>query len=107
VKENNRSLLIEDQFQLNDSTQTITWQLMTTAEVEMVKGGLILKQDGKSLRLENLSHPGLGISVIALNPTPLKLDRQIENLKRLEIRLPAYLFAAGTGQLRVRLVGGE
>lgn len=103
VKENNHSLLIEDKFKLNQATQTITWQLMTTAEVEMVKGGAVLKQDGKRLVLENLSHPELGLSVIALTPTPLQLDRQIPNLKRLEIRLPAYLFPAKEGALRVRL----
>jgi hypothetical protein len=107
LKENGQSILIEDKFRLNDKTQTITWQLMTTAEVEMVKGGAILKQDGKKLKLENLSHPELGISVISLDPAPLKLDRKIENLKRIEIRLPAYLFPKEEGELRVRLASAD
>jgi hypothetical protein len=107
VKEKGPSMVIEDKFKLNAATQQITWQLMTTAEVEMVKGGALLKQDGKILKLENLSHPELGISVIALNPTPHQLDRQIENLKRIEIRLPAYLFPKEEGEVRVRLAAAK
>lgn len=105
VKENDHSLLIEDKLALSESTQSITWQLMTTADVEIVKGGAILKQDGKQLKLENLSHPGLTVSVISLDPPPLELDRKIENLKRLEIRIPAYVFAEGEDTIQVRLTG--
>ena len=107
LKENDRSILIEDKFQLSDSTQHITWQLMTTAEVEITKGGAILKQDGKQLKLENLSHPELTVSMVSLDPPPLQLDRTIENLKRLEIRMPAYLFSGKEGTLRVRLSSEE
>ena len=105
VKENDHSLLIEDKLTLNDSTQNITWQLMTTADVEIVKGGAILTQDGKQLKLENLSHPDLRVSIISLDPAPLQLDRQIENLKRIEIRIPAYIFEGNEGMIRVRLSG--
>jgi len=104
IKENDHSLLLEDKFKFNENTQNMTWQLMTTADVEIVKGGAVLKQDGKQLKLENLSHPELGISIISLDPAPLKLDRQIGNLKRIEIRMPAYLFTKEEGELRVRLV---
>lgn len=104
LKESNRSILIEDKFQLTDSTQNITWQLITTAEVQIVKGGAILKQDGKQLKLENLSHPELDVSIISLDPPPLELDRKIEGLKRIEIRMPAYLFPEKEGVLSVRLL---
>ncbi len=103
LKENDHSLLVEDKFQLSDSTKNITWQLMTAADVEIIKGGAILRQDGKELKLENLSHPDLSISIISLDPPPLELDRRIENLKRIEIRMPAYLFPQGEGSVRVRL----
>jgi hypothetical protein len=103
VKENNQALLIEDRFAHSDSTQSITWQLMTTAEVEITEDGAMLTQDGKQLKLANLSHPALRVSVISLDPPPLKLDRRIENLKRLEIRVPAYVLSAGENTLRVRL----
>lgn len=103
VKEGDNSLLIEDQFEINENTKNITWQLMTAADVEIVDGGVILHQDGKQLKLENISHPELSISIISLDPPPLQLDRTIENLKRLEIRMPAYLFPENEGKLQVRL----
>ncbi|MEK6476185.1 heparinase II/III family protein [Catalinimonas sp. 4WD22] len=107
AKEDDNSLLIEDQFQTNENTKNITWQLMTTADVEIVDGGAILRQEGKSLKLENLSHPELTVSIISLDPPPLQLDRTIDNLKRLEIRMPAYLFPEKEGELRVRLSAAD
>ena len=103
LKESATSLLIEDKIVVNDATQMVTWQLMTVADVEVVKGGAILRQDGKTLKLENLSHPKISVSVISLDPAPLALDRQIENLKRLELRIPAYLFDANGSTLKIRL----
>jgi len=103
VKENDQSLLIEDQIKPSDDTQHITWQLMTTADVDIVEGGATLNQDGKELKLENLSHPELMVSVISLDPAPLELDRQIDGLKRLEIRIPAYLMSEDGETIRVRL----
>ena len=107
VKEDNISLLIEDKFRLSDSTKLITWQLITTAEVEIVKGGAILRLDGKQLHLKNLSHPELSVSVISLDPPPLQLDRKIDGLKRIEIRIPTYLFPEKDGVLTVRLSAEE
>lgn len=107
VKENGHTILIEDKFRVNDSTKNLTWQLITAADVDIIKGGAILRQDGKELRLENLSHPDVSVSVISLDPPPLELDRRIENLKRIEIRLPAYLFKEAEGSIRVRLSAGN
>ncbi|HET9486640.1 MAG TPA: heparinase II/III family protein, partial [Chryseosolibacter sp.] len=103
VKENDHSITIEDRFQPNDSTNVITWQLITAADVEITKGGAILRQDGKQLKLQNLSHPELSVSVISLDPPPMELDRRIENLKRIEIRIPAYLCDEGENLIQVRL----
>ena len=105
IKESNKSFLIEDQFEVNDSTRTITWALMTVAHVIPVKNGAILKQDGKELRLSILEPGELEVSVISLDPPPLEIDKTIENLKRIEIRLPAYLFPDREGLIRVRLSG--
>ncbi len=105
TKDSQTSIVIEDQIQALDSTRLVTWQLMTTADVQMVAGGAILAQAGKQLKLENLSHPQMSISVIALDPPPLKLDRRIEGLKRIEFRYPAYLFAEGGDTIKVRLSG--
>lgn len=107
VKEDNHSMLVEDRFEVNDSTRSITWQLITAAEVDIIRGGAVLRQEGKEMRLENLSHPEVSVSVISLDPPPLELDKRIENLKRIEIRLPAYLFKQGQSVVRVRLTAGS
>lgn len=103
TKDSNTSLVIEDELEVSEETAMVTWQLMTTADVEIVKDGAVLSQDGKKLRLKNLSHRELSISVVSLYPAPLELDRQIEGLKRLEIRIPAWTLKEGKTNLRVRL----
>ncbi len=105
VKDSPTSLLIEDTLEASDSTRLVTWQLLTVADVELVEGGAILRQDGKQLKLENLSHPEISASVVSLDPAPLELDRQIENLKRIELRLPAYIMNDRKTTIRVRLSG--
>ncbi len=105
IKDSPASLVVEDNIEISEKTKSITWQLMTTADVEIVDGGAILKQEGKTLKLENLSHPGLTVSVVSLFPAPLKLDRQIEGLKRLEIRIPAWTIEGGKTEIKVRLSG--
>jgi hypothetical protein len=105
VKDSPTSLVIEDDIELSEETKLITWQLVTTADVELVDGGAILKQDGKELRLENLSHPDLSVSIVSLYPAPLKLDLQIEGLKRLEIRIPAWTVEGDNCHIKVRLSG--
>lgn len=103
VKDGPASLVIEDNIELSEETKLITWQLMTTADVKIVEGGAVLQQDGKELKLENLSHPDLDISIVSLYPAPLELDRQIEGLKRLEIRIPAWTVEGDKCHIKVRL----
>jgi hypothetical protein len=76
---------------------------MTTADVENTDGGAVLRQDGKELKIENLTHPELTFSVISLDPAPMKLDRQIEGLKRIELRIPAWTCENGKDHIRIRL----
>ncbi len=105
LKDSPVSIVIEDEIEVSEKTDLITWQLMTTADVEIKKGGAVLKQDGKKLKVENLSHPDLYISVVSLYPAPLELDRQILGLKRLEIRIPAWTINTGKTKIKVRLSG--
>jgi hypothetical protein len=60
-------------------------------------------RDGKSLKLENLSHPGFTVSVISLDPPPLVLDKNIDNLKRLELKVPAWTVENGKTKIKVHL----
>ncbi len=103
VKESNRSVLIEDTFETNDSTRMITWGLMTTTEVIATVDGAILSKDGKQLQLKIISPSNVSISVIQLDPPPLNIDKKINNLKRIEIRVPAYLIKEKKGAISVRL----
>ena len=105
VKDGPTSLLIEDNIEISEETELITWQLMTQADVEIIDGGAILRQDGKSLKMENLSYPELTMSVISLYPPPLYLDCKKEGLKRLEIRIPAWTIEDDKLSIRVRLAG--
>lgn len=105
VKDSPTSILIEDDIKINNNTKEIKWHMMTTADVEIVDGGAILKQDGQTLKLENLSHPELIVSVVSLYPAPLELDRQMEGLKRIEIRIPAWTIQGGKANIKIRLSG--
>ncbi len=105
LKDSPTSMVIEDNIVTSEKTNLITWQMMTTADVEMIKGGALLKQNGKTLKLENLAHPDLSLSVISLYPAPLKLDRQMEGLKRIELRIPAWTIENGKTSIKIRLSG--
>jgi hypothetical protein len=105
VKDSPTSLIIEDNIEISEETKLITWQMITQADVEIVKGGVILKQDGKKMKLENLSHPDLTVSIISLNPPPLELDCKKDNLKRIEIRIPAWTIKGDKTKIKVRLSG--
>jgi hypothetical protein len=105
TKDSPTSILIEDNIELNENTKLITWHMLTQADVEITDDGVILSQDGKKLKLENLSHPQFMVSVVSLYPAPLELDKQIENLKRLEIRIPAWRVGGDHANIKVRLTG--
>jgi len=88
TKEGGNSLLIEDEIKPNDYTKYVTWQLITQADVEVIDGTVVLKQDGKELEVRNLSHPEIDLAVVSLDPPPHRLDKHMENLKRIELRIP-------------------
>jgi len=105
IKDGPASLLIEDHVEFTGNTNWITWQMLTQADVEIVKGGAVLRLDNQSLKLENLSHPEFTVSLISLDPPPLYFDKTIENLKRIEIRIPAWTVKEGEAILKIRLSG--
>jgi hypothetical protein len=88
TKDSERSLLIEDNIKPNETTELVTWQFITQADVEIVDKGAILKQDDQMLKLKNLSHPNLQFTIVSLDPPPHRLDKQMDNLKRIELRIP-------------------
>ncbi len=107
IKDTDHSITIEDRLVLQDTTKSLTWALMTTAEVIPLPDGAILKQDDKELILKIYSPAGVRISTIMMDPPPLKLDRRISGLKRIEIRVPAYHLDKDEGFIKVRLTAPE
>lgn len=112
TKESPTSLLIDDLIKINESTETITWQLITTFDIEVTgEGATISKPEyssitpQKKLFVENISHPDISMKVISLDPPPLELDRRIEGLKRLELNIPTAQINAGELEIKVRLRG--
>lgn len=105
VKDSPVSLVVEDVFEISPETRTITWQMITEAVTEYTKDGIILYQDGKKLKLENLSHPEFSFSVISLDPPPLELDLQWPGLKRIELQIPAWTIREKQDTIQIRLVG--
>ena len=103
IKEGNRSVMIEDVIEPNDSTGSITWGFMTLADVQPTDDGAILHQDGKELKLKIVQPENLNVSIICLDPPPMEIDKTIEGLKRIEIRIPDYILKETQGEIRVRL----
>lgn len=88
IKDGPTSLLIEDYFEPSEKTKNVTWQMITDADVSITNYGALLSKDGKFLKLENLTHAFIPISIISLDPPPLELDSKIKGLKRIEIKIP-------------------
>ncbi|EDM26162.1 hypothetical protein LNTAR_16483 [Lentisphaera araneosa HTCC2155] len=103
VKEGASSLIIEDEVETSDVTQKLTWQFMTTSDVDIVKGGAILRQDNEVLYLKDLSDRDTKIKVVSLDPPPLQLDEQITGLKRIEITTTVEPRAGQQINLRIEL----
>lgn len=107
IKDSDHSITIEDDVELGDSTKLLTWAIMTRADVIPTQNGAVLKQDGKQLNLQILSPANVQVSTIMMDPPPLKLDKKIDNLKRVEVRVPAYFFQGKKGVIKVRLSATE
>jgi hypothetical protein len=100
----NSGMEVTDSLVFGVGMRTISWTLMTTAEVQLVSGGAVLKQDGKSVQLQILEPSQVQLSVIPCSPPPLPYDKNISLLKKLEIRIPAWIFDRGKGIIRVQIL---
>ncbi len=105
AKDSPVSITIEGEIGLSEQTKPITWQMITTADMKIDEGVAVLRLDRKPLRLRNLSHSDLTLSMVSLYPAPLKLERQIEKLQRIELRFSAWKIEKGTTKIKVRLSG--
>jgi len=90
IKVDENTLQIIDEFETPDTLLNITWSLITQAHVSTMKNAAILHQNGEELSIRIVEPAAMNFSVISLNPPPLPFDKKMDNLKRLEIRIPAY-----------------
>ena len=86
---------ITDKLALTDSVRTLTWAFITQADVMVTDKGAILSQDGKKLAMTVIVPDSMHFSVISLDPPPLSYDKVIDDLKRVELEIPRYIFDDG------------
>ena len=107
TKDTDHSILIEDQVLMNDSTRSLSWAVMTTADVTPTAYGAIFQQDGKQLKVIVKSPENCKFSIIIMDPPPFRLDRKIPNLKKVELRIPAWTIKDKIGNISIRLTTPE
>ncbi len=103
IRVSDHGLRIRDHLIFSPKTQTVTWQLMTRAEVEVQDRGVVLRQEGKTLYLNVLSDLSFEVNVVNLSPPPLPYDKNISGLKRIEIQVDRKAFPGFSGEFVVDL----
>jgi hypothetical protein len=98
---------IRDELVFSTETRTLTWQMITQAEVQVRKNGIVLEQDGASLYLTIPGKTPYQARVVSLSPPPLSYDKDIEDLKRLEIQWLREDFPGQSATLIVELDSKE
>jgi hypothetical protein len=100
-----QSLEITDILELSEQTKSVTWAMMTQADAEIIEGGVLLKQKGKTLKVMIKQPEGVLIMVVSENPPPLYYDMKVENLKRVEFKFPVELLKNKGQKIVVELKG--
>jgi hypothetical protein len=94
---------ITDELIFSPDTKYLTWQMITQAEVNIKKKGVVLQQEGKELFLGIKVDIPYKVMVRDLSPPPLSYDKDIPGLKRIEIRLERDAFTGNSGSIVVEL----
>jgi hypothetical protein len=105
LKDRANSILITDNITASEKSEFVTWQMLTETNVEITSSGAVLKSNGKHVTLSNLSHPDIPFKIVSLDPPPLKLDKRMEGLKRLELHIPVSELVNGETEIQVRITG--
>ncbi len=98
-------LLIQDEVELSEKTQSLTWQWITDAQVRLEDQTATLTIDGKQIQLEVTAPADFELAVVALDPPPSKLDKVVPNLKRIEVRMQSQAFKKKKGRITVKVTG--
>lgn len=86
-KDSDNSITIKDRFIPLETTEKVTWQILTTADVEVIDGGLMLRKRGKQIKILNRSHPDINFNCESISNPSYVLDKKIDNLKRIKLTL--------------------
>jgi hypothetical protein len=96
-------LRISDEVVFSPETRSLTWQLITRADIEIEGEGVTLRQDGASLHMRVSSEAPYHIRLVSLDPPPLPYDKRIEGLNRLEVSWDREDFPGDRAVLQVDL----
>jgi len=96
---------ITDQLIFAESTEEITWQFMTTADVKIRKKDIELRLQEHQLKIKTLDELPYETKIIELSPPPLAYDKDIKNLKRIEIKFKREDFEKDRATIKVVLEG--
>ncbi len=102
-KQSESRLRISDELLFSPLTESLSWQMITRAELWLEEGGVMLEQDGATLYLRLPSEVPFEVKVVSLDPPPLPYDKEIEGLKRLEIHWLREDFQGNTAILNIEL----
>jgi hypothetical protein len=94
---------IRDEVVFSPETRSLTWQMITQAEVTVMQNGMVLEQDGAKLYLSVAGDTPHDVTVVSLSPPPLSYDKDMEGLKRLEIQWKREDFAGPAATLFIEL----
>jgi hypothetical protein len=98
-----RCLRINDRVMFSASTASLTWQMVTTANVRVRNNTIYCRQEGKELALYVLNSEPAAITVVDLDPPPLPYDKKVPGLKRIEITWERESFEDAGAELVVEL----
>ncbi len=103
LRTSDHSLVVRDEVQFSPETETLTWQMITRAEVLVRQQTVYMRQDGEELALYINRGGAAEIRVVDLDPPPLPYDKHIPDLKRVEIIWERSAFPGGEATLEVEL----
>lgn len=105
VKVSDQTLRVEDVLELSDETKTVTWAMMTQADAQVIDGGVLLTQNGKTLKVLMKQPLDAEIKIVSKDPPPLAYDMKVPGLKRLEFKITAETLQANGSKIIVELSG--
>jgi hypothetical protein len=105
IKVSDHKLRVEDVLELSDQTKTVTWAMMTQADAQVINGGILLTQNGKTLKVLLKQPLDAAIKIVSKDPPPLAYDMKVPGLKRLEFKITANSLMASGSKIIVELTG--